>query len=105
VHARQPALARRLRLAIEERRRSPSWPARARPRTSSPTCAGGWAWYPGGAVACSGHGLCAELLPELVHLDEWGYLVLSAPDVPAWMTRAARRAVASCPALALQLTG
>ena len=24
-------------------------------------------------TVCSGHGLCAELLPELITLDEWGY--------------------------------
>jgi ferredoxin len=28
-------------------------------------------------IACTGHGLCAELLPELVTLDEWGYPVLA----------------------------
>jgi ferredoxin len=55
-------------------------------------------------VACSGHGLCAELLPELVSLDEWGYPVLAAGQVPDSMLRAARRAVTSCPALALSLT-
>ena len=24
-------------------------------------------------IACDGHGLCAELLPELVTLDDWGF--------------------------------
>jgi ferredoxin len=28
-------------------------------------------------IACSGHGLCAELLPEMITLDEWGYPVLA----------------------------
>ena len=55
-------------------------------------------------IACSGHGLCAELLPELITLDEWGYPILPAgPVQPAWH-RHARRAVADCPALALVLT-
>lgn len=54
-------------------------------------------------VACSGHGLCAELLPELVDLDEWGYPVLDGQPVPAVLQRSARRAVSSCPALALAL--
>jgi ferredoxin len=54
-------------------------------------------------VACSGHGLCAELLPELVTLDEWGYPVISDTPVPAVLTRSARRAVTDCPALALWL--
>lgn len=54
-------------------------------------------------VACSGHGTCAELLPELVTLDEWGYPVLAAEPVPDSLMRAARNAVAACPALALAL--
>ena len=55
-------------------------------------------------IACSGHGLCAELLPELIMLDEWGYPVLDGQPVPPGLHRAARRAVASCPALALLLS-
>ena len=54
-------------------------------------------------VACSGHGSCAELLPELVALDEWGYPLLGPGPVPAGLERAARRAVRDCPALALRL--
>ena len=38
-------------------------------------------------IACSGHGLCAELLPELITLDEWGYPVLAGQPVPAGLTR------------------
>ena len=55
-------------------------------------------------IACSGHGVCAELLPELVSLDEWGYPVVAAGEIPAALTRAARRAVTDCPALALMLS-
>ena len=55
-------------------------------------------------IACSGHGLCAELLPELITLDEWGYPVLDGRPVPPGLDRAARRAAASCPALALLLS-
>jgi ferredoxin len=56
-------------------------------------------------IACSGHGVCAELLPELVTLDEWGYPVLAGDGaVPHWLMRQARRAVTDCPALALRLT-
>ena len=54
-------------------------------------------------VACTGHGLCAELLPELVELDEWGYPIITAGRVPLSLRRAARRAVTNCPALALAL--
>ncbi|MFI0538019.1 ferredoxin [Streptomyces canus] len=53
-------------------------------------------------IACTGHGLCAELLPELVGLDEWGYPVLGQAAVPARLVAHARRAVAACPVLALR---
>ncbi|MGW3103359.1 ferredoxin [Streptomyces sp. NPDC001100] len=54
-------------------------------------------------AACDGHGLCAELLPELVGLDEWGYPVLRSSAVPAELLPHARRAVAACPVMALRL--
>jgi ferredoxin len=54
-------------------------------------------------IACTGHGLCAELLPELIQLDEWGYPILAGP-VPIDLERHARRAVSACPALALRLS-
>jgi ferredoxin len=54
-------------------------------------------------IACDAHGLCAELLPELVRLDEWGYPVLSSEVVPPRLLKHARRAVAACPTLALLL--
>ena len=54
-------------------------------------------------IACSGHGLCAELLPELVSLDEWGYPLIASAAVPPQLAREARRAVTDCPALALTL--
>jgi ferredoxin len=53
---------------------------------------------------CIGHGACAELLPELVALDEWGYPIITDAPVRAWLLRDVRRAVASCPALALRLS-
>jgi len=55
-------------------------------------------------TACTGHRLCAELLPERVILDEWGHPVISAEPVPPSLHEAARRAVTDCPALALMLT-
>jgi ferredoxin len=53
--------------------------------------------------ACKAHGVCAELLPEIVKLDEWGYPVLAPGPVPAELRRHAQRAVSSCPTLALRL--
>jgi ferredoxin len=55
-------------------------------------------------IACSGHGLCAELVPELISLDEWGYPVIDGGPVPASLYRQARRAVTDCPALALRFS-
>jgi ferredoxin len=55
-------------------------------------------------IACTGHGVCAELAPELVTLDEWGYPIVAGRPVPDALNRTARRAVANCPALALALS-
>lgn len=54
-------------------------------------------------IACDGHGLCAELLPELVRLDEWGYPIVEDKEVPRQLELLARRAVDVCPTLALAL--
>jgi ferredoxin len=54
-------------------------------------------------IACTGHGACAELLPELIQLDDWGYPMLDDGPVPDDLLPHARRAVASCPTLALRL--
>ncbi|MFH8391740.1 ferredoxin [Streptomyces sp. NPDC018036] len=56
-------------------------------------------------VACDGRGLCAELLPELIDLDEWGYPILKQSNVPGQLRGHARRAVAACPRLALHTDG
>ncbi|MFK4103464.1 ferredoxin [Streptomyces sp. NPDC019531] len=55
-------------------------------------------------TSCEGHGLCAELLPEHVGLDEWGYPLVDNSPVPARTLKRARRAAADCPVLALKLT-
>lgn len=55
-------------------------------------------------ITCQAHGICAELLPELISLDEWGYPLLDPDPVPAALMVHARRAVADCPTLALMLT-
>jgi ferredoxin len=54
-------------------------------------------------IACSAHGMCAELLPELIELDPWGYPILLSPTVPASVMDHARRAVDACPTMALLL--
>jgi ferredoxin len=54
-------------------------------------------------IRCDGHGLCAELLPELIRLDDWGYPMINAGTVPPSLVEHARRAVDACPVLALRL--
>lgn len=54
-------------------------------------------------IACRAHGLCAELLPELIELDEWGYPLLDPRPVPRTLVATARETVAACPTLALRL--
>jgi ferredoxin len=56
-------------------------------------------------VACRGHGLCAELFPEGIALDDWGYPIVLDPEVHGELIPHARRAVAACPVLALHLEG
>lgn len=55
-------------------------------------------------TVCDGHGLCAELLPELIVTDEWGFPVFRSGTVPPGLLADARRAVAACPVMALRLT-
>src|SRR3984957_668749 len=52
---------------------------------------------------CRGHGLCAHLIPEIVHLDEQGYPVMLNIPVPDWLEKDALQAVHMCPALALRV--
>ena len=54
-------------------------------------------------IRCTGHGLCAELLPEGIVLDEWGYPLLARGELPPDLVRTARRAAAACPTRALRL--
>lgn len=54
-------------------------------------------------TACDGRGLCAELLPELVSRDEWGFPLIPDPVVPLAVRDHAERAVAACPRLALRI--
>lgn len=55
-------------------------------------------------IACDAHGVCIELLPELISADPWGYPIIRPGPVPLHLQPLARRAVAACPTLALMLT-
>jgi len=54
--------------------------------------------------SCRARGLCHELLPEIVELDEWGYPLVTgtvSDDLLADAYAAAR----ACPRLALRIVG
>ena len=57
-------------------------------------------WHP---IRCTGHGICAEIFPQFVELDDWGYPVIRHEAIPLEMLQWAERAVAACPEKALRL--
>jgi len=54
-------------------------------------------------VACDGAGVCAELLPEWISPDPWGFPIVDPGELPASLVDHAQRAASSCPRLALAL--
>lgn len=54
-------------------------------------------------IRCDGAGLSAELLPEMVEPDDWGYPIVRSGPVPPELMDHARRALEACPVLALRL--
>ncbi|MBV8989437.1 MAG: ferredoxin [Solirubrobacterales bacterium] len=54
-------------------------------------------------IDCAAHGLCAELLPEWIRLDDWGYPIAAEGKLPPELVEHARRAAIACPTLALLL--
>lgn len=54
-------------------------------------------------IACDGRGICAELLPEMIVLDDWGFPILDGSPVAPELLAMAKRAAANCPTLALRL--
>ena len=54
-------------------------------------------------VACDGRGVCAEMLPERIELDRWGYPVIDGSEIVSALVEHAVRAVRSCPKQALHL--
>jgi ferredoxin len=52
---------------------------------------------------CDGHGVCAELFPERITTDPWGFPIIDATPMSESELWLARRAVVSCPKLALHL--
>jgi ferredoxin len=54
-------------------------------------------------ILCDAYGHCAELLPEMIELDQWGYPIVVSDQVGPSLRARARRTVAACPRLALKL--
>jgi ferredoxin len=54
-------------------------------------------------VSCDGHGVCAELIPERISLDRWGYPIVDRDELPDHLHDHAARAVRACPRLALHV--
>ena len=51
-------------------------------------------------ITCMGHGLCAELFPEWITLDDWGYPIIDPHPIPRRVRLHAKRAIEACPTLA-----
>jgi ferredoxin len=55
-------------------------------------------------ILCNGFGYCAEIVPELVGVDDWGFPIVDPrPIDSAELEHLAERAVTTCPRLALIL--
>jgi ferredoxin len=54
-------------------------------------------------VACDAFGHCAELAPQLISLDEWGYPVLNDHPLDRSEQKEVKRAISMCPRKALFL--
>ncbi len=52
-------------------------------------------------ITCDAHRVCAELLPEVIGLDPWGYPIVPGADLPDDLIEHARLAAAACPTLPL----
>jgi len=54
-------------------------------------------------TSCAGRGLCAELFPERIRLDRWGYPIVDGESVPLSLLDHALRAESMCPHLAIHV--
>jgi ferredoxin len=54
-------------------------------------------------IGCDGRGMCAEILPDMIRLDDWGYPIVADREVPSELFPDAAEAVRICPMLALHL--
>ena len=54
-------------------------------------------------ILCDGYGLCGDLAPDLIALDDWRYPILDPGPVDRDRLHEAQRAVDCCPMKALRL--
>jgi ferredoxin len=54
-------------------------------------------------IKCDGFGHCAELLPERIDLDSWGYPIVSSDPLTPELLKLAARAIFVCPVGAIRL--
>jgi ferredoxin len=54
-------------------------------------------------IRCDGYGLCGDLAPEVIELDEWRYPIVNSAGVPDRLLNDAQRAIDCCPMHALSL--
>ena len=54
-------------------------------------------------IACDGRGLCAEVFPEMITLDDWGFPLIRDEEIPPGLMAGAGEALRLCPLLALRL--
>lgn len=54
-------------------------------------------------IACDGRGLCAEVFPEMITLDDWGFPIIRDEEISPGLMAGASEAIRLCPLLALRL--
>ena len=54
-------------------------------------------------IRCDGFGLCGDLAPDVIALDDWRYPIIRKARIPWSKVDDARRAVDCCPMRALSL--
>lgn len=52
-------------------------------------------------IKCDGYGLCGDLLPDLIGLDEWRYPIVPPGSIDGERRHDAQRAIDCCPMKAL----
>jgi len=54
-------------------------------------------------IRCDGFGLCGDLLPDVIELDDWRYPIIGSEPIDPGRLHDAQRAVDCCPMKALVL--